>query len=147
MTSSANRRRYRRTALVAAVVFVTSVVELPDRGPPPRDPLGIAGVDKWSHLFGYAVLARSFAEAVDAQSWRSLAAVACLVTGYGAALEWLQHSLTGRLYERGDVAANALGALLGVATWRLHDATSDDDPRCDPDANCVRPDTLRLSGR
>ncbi|MFD1514609.1 VanZ family protein [Halomarina rubra] len=112
------RRARRRAGVVAGVVLVTSLVELPDRGPPPRDPLGVAGVDKWAHLFGYAVLARTLAAAVDARSWRSQAGVVCLVTGYGALLELLQRSLGGRLYEHGDVLANALGAALGVLARR-----------------------------
>lgn len=133
-SGAARRRAARRAALLAAVVLVTSLVELPDRGPPPRDPLGLAGVDKWSHLFGYAVLARLLAEATGGRSWWSLAGVATLVAVYGGVLEWLQGAIGGRLYERGDVLANALGAVLGVVAWRATTAES-------------RPDGLRPSER
>jgi VanZ family protein len=133
-SGAARRRAARRAVLLAAVVLVTSLVELPDRGPPPRDPLGVAGVDKWGHLLGYAALARLLAEATGSRSWCALLGVASLVATYGGVLEWLQGAVGGRLYERGDVLANALGAALGVVAWRATAAEG-------------RPDGLRRSER
>lgn len=132
-SESTRRRAARRATVVAAVILVSSVVDLPERGPPPRDPLGLAGVDKWTHLLGYAVLARLLAAAVDARSRRSLLLVVTLTAGYGTALEVVQRSLAGRGYEHGDVLANALGAVLGVVAWSV---TTD-----------RRPDGLRPSER
>jgi len=98
-----------------ATVVVASVVR-----PPAALGADVAGVglDKWAHVAGTAVLAVAVAAARRAEG-RDLLVVAAAVVALGAAIEGVQAPLAHRTASLADAAANGVGAVLGVAGWRL----------------------------
>ena len=106
----------RWVAIVAcAAVVIGSVV-----GPPAALGADVAGVglDKWAHVAGTAVLAVAVAATRRAEG-RDLLVVAAAVVALGAAIEGVQAPLAHRTASLADAAANGVGAVLGVAGWRL----------------------------
>jgi VanZ family protein len=106
-------------ATVAAVVLAGSLVPLD----PGRVPSAVAGVgpDKVAHALGFGLLAATLALALEAPDRpRSvvLGGGAILAVALGAGVEVVQPAV-GRSAERGDLLADAVGALLGVAGYRL----------------------------
>jgi hypothetical protein len=99
--SNTSWRRWGLVAACVAAVLVASVLRPPavlgaDAG-------GVA-VDKWLHGIGYALLA----------------AVVAAVAALGLAVEAVQAPLAYRSSSVADAAANAAGALVGVAAaWLL----------------------------
>ena len=67
--------------------------------------------DKLQHLLAYACVA--FCGAAGFQGWRHLTTMAGGLILLGIVLELVQLGLPGRTASLGDVAANALGVLLG----------------------------------
>ena len=98
-----------------ATVVVASVVR-----PPAALGADVAGVglDKWAHVAGTAILAVAVAAARRAGG-RDLLVVAAAVVALGAAIEGVQAPLAHRTASLADAAANGVGAVLGVAGWRL----------------------------
>ena len=113
-----NERDWRRTAPVAAVLFVGSVVPVPFGRHPEFEWFG---PDKLLHLLGHGALAAATADALGTdQVTPSDAALAVgLSTGYAAILGRIQERIPGREPERADLAASLLGSALGAA-GRLH---------------------------
>ena len=98
-----------------ATVVVASVVRPP--AALGTDGAGV-GLDKWAHVAGTAVLAVAVAAARRAEA-RDLLVVAAAVVAFGATIEGIQASLAHRTASLADAAANGVGAVLGVAGWRL----------------------------
>ena len=98
-----------------ATVIVALVVGLP--AALGADVAGV-GLDKWGHVAGTAVLAVAVAAARRAEG-RDLLVVAAAVVALGAAIEGVQAPLAHRTASLADAAANGVGAVLGVAGWRL----------------------------
>ncbi len=129
----------RGSAVLAAAAAVTVGLRLWRRGAPPRAwaALGLAGLGAagglaWLgaqqieriHLPEYALAAvlawRALAPAMPSDG-AAYGAAAVLAAAIGWGDELLQKITPGRVYDLRDVAANALGALLGVlalAAWR-----------------------------
>jgi VanZ family protein len=103
-----------RALLVAAVLFVGSVVPVPFGRHPEFEWFG---PDKLLHLLGHGVLAATTADALGADrvTRREAALAAGLSTGYAVLLGRLQERIPGREPERADLAASLLGSALGAA--------------------------------
>lgn len=102
----------------AAGVLVASVTDPPASGLAPSGPLGLVGVDKWFHVFGYAGLAVLLAYALWATTGRRLAVAVGLVVAYGAGIEVIQSFVPLRAFSPADTLANAAGAgLVGLVLW------------------------------
>lgn len=75
--------------------------------------------DKLGHLIAYALLMAWFVQIYQKRAWLMLHAV--LLVLMGASLEFLQE-MHGRYFEYADMAANAIGVLLGslvvMTPWR-----------------------------
>ena len=114
--SNTSWRRWGLAATCVAAVLVASVLHPPAvQG---ADAGGVA-VDKWLHGIGYALLAAVVAAARRADG-RELLAIAAAVAALGLAVEAVQAPLAYRSSSVADAAANAAGALVGVAAaWLL----------------------------
>lgn len=95
--------------------------------PSPPQPPGFLGWDKLQHAGAYGLLALLFACCL--RTWFGATAVyACRIawavaTAFGAMLELLQmFAHSGRSAEWGDLAADAVGALLACVVFRLASA-------------------------
>lgn len=120
---SSNRtipRRWQPAVAFAAVLCVGSLV------PIPGDPSGGAGVGLPGgfgltapfHFAGYAVLAALLTRGTG-RLRRGLLLAAALATGFGFGIELAQATIPWRTFAWGDVAINAVGAVVGVAGVRL----------------------------
>ncbi|WP_035587633.1 VanZ family protein [Halomonas huangheensis] len=111
------RRMWRWLAILAALIIAVGSLmpgsELPDSLPS----------DKINHLLGYAGLA-----ALIALSGRRYGWAAVLAVGFGVVIEWAQLHVPGRSgADLPDIAANSVGALLGVGSvaWLARRCRSD----------------------
>lgn len=79
----------------------------------PKPPAGLdSGHDKLGHAFAFFVLAACAARAHPAWgAWRLFAAA----LAFGAFIELVQTQVPGRSAEWGDLLADAVGAVLGIA--------------------------------
>jgi VanZ family protein len=100
-------------ALVAGFILYASLFDSPGDALSPLGPLGIFGLDKWLHALGYAALGGSLAVALKGDVDRGVVAAAVAATLYGVGIEFAQAPLAERYFSFGDMAANALGAVLG----------------------------------
>ncbi|MFC6733628.1 MULTISPECIES: VanZ family protein [unclassified Haladaptatus] len=112
------RARYAIPLLVATVIFATSVVTPPSGALSPLGPFGLVGQDKWLHCLAYAGQAGVLAAVLDRHRHGRLAAFV-LTVGYGIFIELVQYPLPARAFDLSDIAANSLGAALGVLAWVL----------------------------
>jgi VanZ family protein len=108
-----NGSDWRRTALVAAVLFVGSVVPVPFGRHPEFEWFG---PDKLLHLLGHGALAAATADALGGGrvALRDAALAVGLSAGYAVILGRVQERIPGREPERADLAASLLGATLGA---------------------------------
>jgi len=111
--------RYGLAVAWAAAVLVASLVDPPGAGPTPLGPLGLVGLDKYLHFLAYAGLAGLVGYAGLARDARALALAVVVAAGYGVGMELLQWPLVARSADPVDATVNAVGALAGVAVWRL----------------------------
>jgi len=111
--------RYGLAAAWAGAVLVASLVDPPGAGPTPPGPFGLVGLDKWLHLAAYAGLAALVGYAALARDARALALAAAVAGVYGVGMELLQWPLAARSADPVDATANATGALVGAAAWRV----------------------------
>ena len=99
-------------AAIAVALLIGVVSMLPPRGTPGVEIADLGEVRATiGHALAYALLA---ALAALAQRQSRIAATLAGVIGYGVLLEVLQGALTLRSFQWTDIAANALGALVGV---------------------------------
>lgn len=102
------------TALFVGATAPAAVVALLTELPVPAGPVG---PDVWLHLLGYAGLGAVLAAAIRPSGFRHGFAFAFgTVAGYGILAELLHAVLSYRTFSGLDLAANVLGALLGVGT-------------------------------
>lgn len=108
------------TGFLAVLAFVASVVPVP-LGDRAVGSIGPVPLDAVAHFLGYAALGASLASVIGARrddspvpGWPVAIALVAVVTVYGAGLEAVQTALPWRQGSMVDVAANALGAVLGV---------------------------------
>ncbi|MFX0546082.1 VanZ family protein [Roseovarius sp. S1116L3] len=95
------------TVLTALVLCVTTLSPgMPSVGPP--------GSDKWQHFAGFALLALPLGYARPAWGWRIVLGVAV----FGGMIELVQPHV-GRDAEWGDLAADTIGAAVGIFAARL----------------------------
>lgn len=114
----ASRYRLALAAGVAGAILVASVVPPPAGTGKALGPLGVVGADKWTHALAYATLAVAVAYAGHARTVGRLLGAAAVATAVGLLVEAVQLGLPWRSFGLADAAANALGALAGVAAWR-----------------------------
>lgn len=110
--------RWRRVATVALLLLLASVVPSPLRR---RPEFSRFGPDKLLHLLGHAgfTVVLSDALAAGRRDDRRAALLSIGVsTGYSLLTGHLQRRVPGRVPERADVVAAALGSVLGVLAWR-----------------------------
>ena len=121
MLDPQRRARWSAVTLYAAVLFVASVVPSPLGRHPEFDRVG---PDKALHLLGHAGFAALVADALAADGVDARGAAvlsAGLSVAYGYALGRLQERVPGRVGERADLVAGAVGSVLGVLGWRYTD--------------------------
>jgi VanZ family protein len=95
------------------MILATIVCLVPQEHPPQAFELN----DKVSHLIGHGTLALYFAGLVPRARWWSIFALLLL---FGITIEVSQHYMNlGREGDLRDVAANSVGALLGLVAARL----------------------------
>ena len=95
--------RYAFVTVVAAVIFVASLLRPDPTAAPTMGPLGIVGADKWTHALAYAGLA------------------VALAVGFGVVIELLQWPIPYRTASAVDVLADAVGAGVLALAWRSLD--------------------------
>lgn len=110
------RVRWGAVGFVAGALFVLMVIP-PSTAPTPPVRTPLVGLDKWLHLIDYAVLAFVLGSALRAASFRLLAQAWGGASAYGVALELLQWGILYRAFSLGDIAANIVGAAIGVSLW------------------------------
>lgn len=112
--------RYAGVAVVAGVIFVTSLIDPPAMGsdPVPYGPFGIVLLDKWIHALAYMALAGVLLYASAGAHLRTLAVAVALTVCYGLGIEITQAFLSERSFDLADLAANAVGAVAAAAGWR-----------------------------
>lgn len=116
-----SRERLRRVAplvLWGLCVVVASTATPSGDGLAAAGPFGF-GVDKWIHLGAYAVMAYLAAFARRARTVRGLTLAALVAAALGGGVELLQATLPARAASLADAAANALGAVVGAATYAV----------------------------
>jgi len=113
--------RWLAVAVVAGGIFYVSLLVAPTSGLAPLGPLGLVGMDKWLHALAYVGLAGTLAVALapDREAGRVALLALALAVGYGVGIEFAQAPLAERAFSVADMAANATGASLGVAGWRV----------------------------
>ena len=120
-------RTDRRVILVAAAILVASVLPLGSGtgGATSGALLGV-GLDKWLHAVGFAVLAAALVGYLErrrsprpGRPAATLARAVLLATLFGAGAELLQWPLPWRRASTADLAADAVGALVGAAAALL----------------------------
>ncbi|MHC5034807.1 MAG: VanZ family protein [Planctomycetota bacterium] len=100
----------------AALILAGSLLREP---PGAEAVMGFSGADLLAHLVAYAVLALLAVWAHVGLGWRDrLLAAGISAALFGLMIECLQ-PLTGRVFELADLAANVLGAGLGIALAAL----------------------------
>lgn len=105
----------------AASLYVLSLVPLPDTGAV-GDAVDLPFVDKIGHLLGYALLSLLIIrgwhrEKMPPIGLHGFVWLLCFV--FGIMIEIQQGLGSHRSFQAGDIAANALGALLGQTLWQL----------------------------
>ena len=95
--------------------------------------VGPVGVDKLLHVVGYAVLAAVVLAALRRPNGREALAAVVLVTAFGGAVELLQGPIPGRSVSLLDLAADAVGAVLGALGWWLTGPTLGEPASSDAD--------------
>jgi VanZ family protein len=113
--------RWLAVAVVAVGILYTSLLDPRGSGLAPLGPLGLVGMDKWLHAAAYAGLAGTLAVAL-APGWRPkrVAGLALiLAVAYGVGIEFAQAPLPERSFSVVDMAADAVGAGVGVVGWRV----------------------------
>lgn len=116
--------RWTLVVLVASLIFVASVS--PGETSPSNLLPQVAHVDKVAHLVGFVLLGLSLAYAATDRGPAPMMRAVILYAGlvfYGAILKGLQGFRPGRLLEIGDLAANAIGALVVFGWFKLHPDT------------------------
>jgi VanZ family protein len=105
------------------LLFVTGLSVMPGVQLPQ---FRLFSADKLAHAFVYGMLVLLLAYGFRRQRgelplFRPAGLFFVLFSsGYGALMEWVQWAfIPGRFFELDDMLANALGALLGWAIWRL----------------------------
>lgn len=91
------------------LLAITALSLLPLRGPD----LGLPQGDKWHHALAYLVLTAYFGQLVET-GWRERLALVLGLMGFGIAIELAQSFTPTRQAELADLAANALGIVLGL---------------------------------
>jgi len=111
--------RWAAVVLVAGTVLYASVTR-PATGGRVLGPLGVLGLDKYLHALAYAALAGLLAYALaDAPVERVAVVVFVAAVGFGVGIELVQSTLPYRTFSLRDVGANAVGATLAAALWRV----------------------------
>lgn len=107
------RVRWLAVGVVAVALFFLMVIP-PSTAPTPEVQTPLVGLDKWLHLADFAVLAFTLGSALQARplvhAWGSASL-------YGVALELLQWGIPYRAFSVGDIAADVVGAGIGVGLW------------------------------
>lgn len=99
-----------RIAFLSCAAFII-VLSLVPSGPP----IAIGMSDKVAHFGAYALLTLLGIPLVSAVGARAFMVLS--IVGLGAALEAVQALVPGREASRGDLVADALGALAGIVLW------------------------------
>lgn len=103
----------------AVAVALASLLRAPADPFAELGPLGLFYVDKWVHVGSYALLAYLLAFAVLAERLWVFVAVVVASVLFGAGVELVQSTIPYRTTELADVVANAAGAVLAVAVWKV----------------------------
>ena len=111
MAAGAGRRGWAGAALVLALLAAVAAL-LPPRGTPGIEVADLGEVRALLlHFAGYAALALC---AILAQARPRAVLTAAGLIAYASALEFLQGVVSERSFQAQDLAANALGVVLGV---------------------------------
>ena len=109
--------RWLLVALVAVGILYASLTR-PTAVRRVTGPLGVLGLDKYLHFFGYAALALVLAYALAGNSPEYVAVAVFLgAAGFGLGVEFLQLPIAYRTFSLADAAANAAGATVVAVCW------------------------------
>jgi len=114
---SVSGARWRRVLTVGVVLLVGSLVPAPFER---HEAFETYGPDKWLHFLGHGAFAVTLADALATDGTASPISGGGAVCGsvlLGLAVGYLQQYVPGRVPERADVVAGALGSVLGVGWW------------------------------
>jgi VanZ family protein len=93
---------------------------------PGEKKVGFVGLDKWSHLAAYGLLAALILWPLRRHHHltpsKAALLAAVLAAAYGATDEWHQSFIPYRYCTLGDWTADALGAILLAAVWYLYES-------------------------
>jgi VanZ family protein len=120
VTASAGRAVGRRALAWLAVALYAGVIFALSSIPSGHFPSTFSGADKLVHAGEYGVLGGLLAMAlgVRARGWAVAAAALALAVAYGLSDEWHQSFVPGRQSSLWDVAADTVGAGLGIVAVR-----------------------------
>lgn len=113
------RVRYGIVAVYAGCVLVASVIDPPSGSLDAAGPLGLVGFDTWIHVLAYSILGAGVAVALGSRRRRAALVAVLVATAFGVGIEFVQTTLPARSFDPLDMVANGLGAIVGVACWRL----------------------------
>lgn len=112
------RSRWSPPVVVGTAILVVSLLPVSAGGT--ATPVVPFGIDAWLHLAGYAVLSAGLARALSMGGQSGLTGVGVavlLAAGFGIGVELLQTTVPARRFELTDLAANAVGSIVGAAGW------------------------------
>nr|WP_303648772.1 VanZ family protein [Haloarchaeobius litoreus] len=101
------------------VVLVASLVDPPGAATATTGPFGVLAADKWQHGLAYAVLGGLVARALGRRTARAALLAVGVAVAVGFGVELLQSFVPWRTASLVDGAANAVGAVVGVAGWQF----------------------------
>ena len=103
---------------IAALIFFTVLFCLPGSAFPKDDWLSKISFDKWVHIGIFTVLLFLWCRALIINNQRASIILVIIAVLYGFLIEIIQDRfVTNRSYDMGDVAADFIGSIIGVAVW------------------------------
>lgn len=111
--------RFSLVSVFAIAVVIASVMKAPAAPFAKLGPLGLFGIDKWVHVWSYALFTFLLAYAYLASRVRVLVVIATASILFGTGVELIQSTVPWRTMEFADVLANTAGMGIALVVWRV----------------------------